>query len=190
VTEAAGVGCIGAILVSIIYRKLTWAKLKEGLTSSIKLTGMIMWICMAGTLYAGVLRASGSANVIQELIIGLPLGSSGIFIFMLVIALILGMIMDPVSITLVTIPLFVPIMASVGIDLVLFGVLYSISLCIGQLTPPFAMTLFYFKAIVPDESIGDIYRASVPWVILMAIVLFMCIVFPELVLWLPSLMLS
>lgn len=186
VTEAAAVGAFGALVVSIIYRKLTWAKLRQGLSSSLLLTGMIMWIATAGTLYAGVLRASGAANVIQELIMGLPLSATGLLIFMLVIALILGMLMDPVSITLITIPLFVPIVVGMGINLVFFGVVYSLALVIGQLTPPFAMTLFYFKAIVPNEKVGDIYRASIPWIAIMTAVLFLCVAFPDIVLWLPS----
>ena len=185
VTEAAGIGCAGAFVVAIINRQLTWKRLMSSLNSSILLTGMIMWICAGGGLFAGVLRASGAADVVGNVIMSLGLGPTGLVVVMLVMALILGMFMDAVAITLITVPLFVPIMGALGVDLVYFGVVYSIALIIGGITPPFGITLFYFRAIVKDPM-SSIYRAQTPFIIILVVTLFITAFLPQTVLWLPA----
>ncbi len=189
-TEAASIGAAGAVIVSAIHRQLTWQNMKKAITSGFLLTSLIMWIAIGGTLFAGVLRASGAAHVVQNSIAALPLGSTGMLSLMLIIALVLGCFVDGLAIIMVTVPIFVPVMATLGVNPVFFVVLYSVAIVIGLITPPFGMNLFYLKGVAPEEKIGDLYRASIPFAIIMVIALFLCVVFPNIVMWLPDLMIK
>lgn len=187
-TEAASIGVVGALIVSAIHRQLTWEKIKKATNSSLFLTILIMWIAIGGSLFAGVLTASGSANVVRNSIESLPLDKTGMLAVMLLIALGLGCIIDGLAIIMITIPIFVPVITALGVNPVLFVVLYSIAIVIGLISPPFGINLFFLKGIVPDVSIGDIYRAAIPFTIVMIIALFLCVLFPGLVMYLPDLM--
>ncbi|MBI2831006.1 MAG: TRAP transporter large permease subunit [Chloroflexi bacterium] len=189
-TEAASIGAAGALLVSIVHRQFSWQNIVKAVSSSLLLTSLIMWIAIGGVFFAGVLRASGVANVIHDSIAGLPLSASAMLALMLVIALALGCFIDGLAIIMISIPIFVPIAQGLGINPVFFVVVYTIAIVIGLITPPFGMNLFYLKGIAPDEKIGDIYRASVPFCILMIAALFIIVAFPEIVTWLPDMMIG
>ncbi len=185
-TEAAAIGTVGAILIAAIYRRLTGSKLNQAIRSSLLLTVMIMWIAIGGTLYAGVLRTTGVANLINDMILGMSLSSNGILILMIVIALLLGMFMDGLAIIMITFPIFVPIVSGLHVDLVYFCVIYTISIVIGLITPPFAVGFFYLKGVAPEEKMEDMYRASLPFIAVMVIALLLCVAFPDIVMWLPN----
>lgn len=185
-TEAASIGTAGAMLVAVIHRQLSWKKLKEAVHSSFLMTVLIMWIAIGGTLYAGVLRASGVADIINTTLLGMHLSGTGMLVFMLVVALVLGCFMDGLAIIMVTVPIFVPIIMNLGIDPVFFVVVYTIGIVIGLITPPFGMNLFYLKGVAPNEKLGDIYRAAIPFAIIMIIALFLFVLFPQIVTVLPN----
>lgn len=185
-TEAAGIGAIGAVIVAAVHRQLSWKKLRGSIVSSLLLTSLIMWIAIGGSLFAGVLRSSGAANVINDALISLPIGAAGMLPLMLVIAVVLGCFIDGLAIIMITIPIFVPIMSNLGVNPVYFVVLFTIAIVIGLVTPPFGMNLFYLRGIAPQEKLGEIYRASIPFALLMVVGLMLLVAFPELVLWLPE----
>jgi tripartite ATP-independent transporter DctM subunit len=190
-TEAGGVGAVGALICSAIYRNLTWKNLYSALLMSFRITGMNLWIVLGGAAFSSLCGITGATRFVGGIIAGLELPPIGILCLMLFIVFIMGMFMDSAAIMMITVPVMAPIAGAMGIDLLWFGFLLSLDVIIGMLTPPFGYSLFYFKGIGhKDVSIADLYQAAVPFVPLMIIVLALCILFPAIPLWLPSMMIE
>jgi tripartite ATP-independent transporter DctM subunit len=190
-TEAGGVGAVGALICSAIYRNLTWKNLYSALITSLRITSMNLWIVLAGAAFTSVCGITGVNRFVGVNLTGLELSPIGILCLMLFIIFILGMFMDSAAIMMITVPVFSPIAVAMGIDLLWFGFLLSLDVIIGMLTPPFGYSLFYFKGIGhKGVSMADIYQAAFPFVPLMVIVLALCILFPEIPLWLPRMMIK
>jgi tripartite ATP-independent transporter DctM subunit len=186
-SEAAAVGAAGAILSAAIYRRLTWQNFKEASYMTLKLTSMIMWILLAGRCFRALYFASGAAQLLRDTLTTLPFGAWGIIIAMQVILLVLGCLLDPFAITILALHIFVPIVSSLGFNLVWFGILFIVNMEMAYLTPPVGLNIFYMKGIVPEgTTMGDIYRSVVPFVLIQALVLVLIMVFPQLALWLPG----
>ena len=190
-TEAAAVGAVGAIMCAAIYRRLTWNGIKEASYRTIRLTAMCMWITVGAKCFTSIYTATGGLELIKMTMTELPLGPWGILILIQFIYLLLGCFLDPIGIIMITVPVFVPIVQALGFDTIWFGVLFVVNMEMGFLTPPFGFNLFYLKAIVPKNiTMLDIYRSIYPFVILQMIGLILCMVFPQLILWLPTLMIG
>jgi len=190
-TEAAGLGAAGSLVCAAVYRRLTWTTLKEASYQTLKLVGMIMLILSAATVFANVYNALGAADLIQSSIAALPVGRYMILIGMQITWFILGCLLDTTGIMMITIPVYVPIIKSLGFDPMWFGVLFIVNMEMGFLTPPFGLNLFYLKGVTPPEiTMGDIWRSVTPFVILQAIGLVLCIVFPKIITWLPTLVMG
>ena len=197
--EAAGVGTFGAIVVSAMHRRLNWENMRAAAMTTLKVTGMVLWIIFGATLFVGFYVVNGGQAFVNETIIGTGLGPYGILILMMVILVILGMFLDWVGILLLAVPIFVPLMKTLefngvfglpGVapeDLALwFGVVYMVNMQMSFLSPPFGYALFYLKSVAPKTvTMAQIYRASIPFLFLQATGLAICIIFPEIVLWLP-----
>jgi TRAP-type mannitol/chloroaromatic compound transport system permease large subunit len=148
-----------------------------------------MWLLVGGNCFDSFLGLSGVRDWIANIVVGLPLNDLGILLIMLFIVFILGMFVDGGVIIVLCIPIFMPIVASRGIDSLWFSILFVICIVSGYLTPPFGMNIFYFQGLgFTDVSTQDIYRAVVPYVLLMLVTLVICIAFPHLCTWLPSTM--
>ena len=188
-TEAAAVGATGGLIVVAIYRKLTKAVMWDILKETVKLTTMVLWIVMGGYWFASVYTAIGASNLMLQIIEGLPFGPIGIVLIMQLTFFILGMLMDPTGIIFITMPVYAPIIMHLGFDPLWFGILFIVNMEMAYLTPPFGLNLFYLKAIVPKEiSMGQICRAAIPFILIQATCLGLLMAFPNIVLWLPSLM--
>jgi tripartite ATP-independent transporter DctM subunit len=188
-TEAAGVGAMGAIICAKIYRRLSWPNLKEAMLMTVKVNAMILWLLAGGLCLGSLLGAAGISHWISKTLTGLPLAPILIIIIMQLVVFILGMFMDGASITVITIPLFIPVVESLGFDPLWFCLLFTINGLTGYISPPFGMNLFYMKGIVPkDISMELIYRSVIPYVFIIVIVMVLCFVFPRILLWLPDLM--
>jgi tripartite ATP-independent transporter DctM subunit len=186
-SEAAAVGAAGAILSAAIYRRLTWQNFKEASYMTLKLTSMIMWILLAGRCFRALYFASGAYQLLRDTLTTLPFGAWGIIIVMQVILLFLGCFLDPFAISILALHIFVPIVMSLGFNLVWFGILFIVNMEMAYLTPPVGLNIFYMKGIVPEgTTMGDIYRSVVPFVLIQALVLVLIMVFPQLALWLPG----
>lgn len=190
-TEAAGVGAFGALICAIINRQLNWENLKSALFTATRVTCMCFWLVIGGTAFSIFLGWTGGRHFIAEILTGLPLAPIGIIIVMQLIGLFLGMFMDAAAISVICVPMFMPVVLELGFDPLWFTLVLTINMIIGYITPPFGFNLFYLKGVVPpDVSMMDIYRAVIPFVGLMLIVLVVSVIFPPLVLWLPSLMIK
>ncbi len=190
-TEAGGVGAFGALVCAAIYRKLNWENLKKAAFSAIKLDCMVMWILIGGHAFSSLLLRTGVSQFISDATVGVPLGPMAILIIMLLINLVMGMFIDSTPIIMITIPIFMPVVLQLGIDPLWFALLFTICLIVGYVSPPFGMCLFYMKGIVPrDVPMGQIYRAVTPFVLLQVLVVIAGILFPQLLLWLPNMMIK
>ncbi len=188
-TEAAGVGCLGAVISALIYRRLTWNMLGESIFNTALVTCMILWITIGARCYISVFSAIGGDDMIKDFVLGLDVNRWYILIIMQIILVFLGMFLDEIGIILLCVPIFLPIIKSVGFDPVWFGILFLVNAQMNYITPPFGYTLFYLKGVAPaGVNMGDIYRGSFPFVLLQAIGLALCMMFPQIVLYLPNLM--
>lgn len=186
-TEAAAVGAFGAMLVAALHRKLTWQNLQLALEQTAKATAMVLWIIFGANAFVAFYVAQGGDRFVSELLLGTGLSPWGILIVMQIILIILGMFLDWVGILLLAIPVFVPIIRSLGFDPLWFGVLYLVNMQMSFLSPPFGYALFYVRGVAPQISMSTIYRAAIPFLLLQLTGLILVMLFPWLTTWLPSL---
>ena len=198
-TEAAGVGAGGAILLAVFNRKLSWDVLREVSVRTALTGAMIFGIFIGATAFSYVFRSLGGDDIIEEVIFGLGFGSWGILFVLMATVFFLGFFFDWVEITLIVLPVFTPIVEALDfgghvaqIDKVYwFAILVAVNLQTSFLTPPFGFALFYMKGVAPPEvKLINIYRGIIPFVGLQVIGLTVVIVFPEVALWLPRLLLD
>jgi len=186
-TEAAAMGVLGSLISAAVYRQLKWSVLQEAAIRTFKLTGMIMWILFAAHAFSAAYQSMGAQDLIEGMMQHIPGGPWGIIIAMMVIIFFLAMVLDPVGIMLITLPVFMPIVKSLGFDPIWFGILFVINMEIGYKTPPFGFNLFYLKGVVPPEiTMKDIYTSVVPFVIIEIVAIGIIMVFPEIATWLPG----
>jgi len=186
-TEASGFGAFGSIVIAIIYGKFTFKALNDALNLTFKVSGMIMWLVIGGGCFSALVTVSGTGTLVLDIIQALPFNSVGIVIVMLVITLIMGMFIDPVAISMICIPIFMPVLKAFSIDPLWFMLLFVIAVVIGYITPPFGLNIFYMKGVAPPEiTVTHIFRGVMPFVIISILCLALCIIFPPILTWLPS----
>ncbi|MDK8462217.1 TRAP transporter large permease subunit [Marinobacter panjinensis] len=188
-TEAAAMGVLGALISAAVYRALNIELIKDASVRTFKLTGMIMWILFAAHAFSAAYQSMGAQPMIEGMIQSIPGGPWAVIIFMMLIVFLLGMVLDPVGIMLITLPVFTPIVSSMGFDPIWFGILFVINMEIGYMTPPFGFNLFYLKGVVPPGiTMGDIYRSVIPFVLIQIVGIGCLMVFPEIATYLPDLL--
>ncbi len=188
-TEAAGIGSFGAIICAAIYRKLSWTNFKDSVFVTAKITAMILWITIGARCFISVFSAVGGDELISNFIMGFSANRWVIIIFIQIILVFLGLFLDEIGIILLCVPIFLPIIKDLGFDPVWFGVLFLINAQMNYITPPFGYTLFYLKGVAPvTVTMGDIYRSVFPFVIIQAFFLALCLLFEDIILFLPNLM--
>lgn len=189
VSEAAGVGAIGAMIAAAVRRKFNWRNLRLALFDSMKAVGMLLWIAFSAYAFVGVYLHAGGSEYIKEVLLGTGLGRWGILAITQLLLIILGMFMDWVGILFLAVPVVLPIVVSLGFDPIWFGVLFCVNMQIAYLSPPFGYAMFYLKVVAPPEiSMTDLYRAVFPFMGMQLLGLGLIMAFPQIVLWLPSLM--
>ena len=187
-TEAAALGASGTIVAAMLYRSLTWAALMKALTGTVAVSGTILFIIVGATTFAQVLSFSGATNGIVALVSGQGLSATIILLGMMAILLFLGCFVDQVSMMLITLPFFMPLVQQLGVDPVWFGVLFLICMQLGLLTPPFGLLLFTMKGVAPPQvTMSDVFLAALPYVWFGLLVLAIVFLFPPLATWLPGL---
>jgi TRAP-type mannitol/chloroaromatic compound transport system permease large subunit len=183
-------GAFVALLMMIAYRRFTWKALKESVIATGTVTSMVLMIVVGATCFTGVFIGLGGDEVVSGLVLGLG-NKWGAFWIMMIIVLILGMFIDWIGITMICLPLFVPIARELGFNPLWFVMMIAINLQASFLTPPLGYAFFYFKGAggAADQiSMTEIYRGIIPFIILMITGLIICVYFPQTILWLPALM--
>ncbi|MFT5709473.1 MAG: tripartite ATP-independent transporter DctM subunit [Halioglobus sp.] len=186
-TEAAGVGAIGALILAIIKRQMSFSLLSDAVTNTMKITGMVFMILIGAAVFSLVFRGFGGEELIQGFFLGMPGGVMGAtFVVMLAIFL-LGFILDFIEITFVVVPIVGPILLAMGVDPVWLGIMIALNLQTSFLTPPFGFALFYLRGVAPDSlPTSAIYRGVIPFIIIQLLVLATLWLWPPLATWLPS----
>ncbi|WP_156289696.1 TRAP transporter large permease [Oceanobacillus salinisoli] len=186
-TEAAAIGSLAAMIVALCYGKLNIKVLKETVFNTLQTTSMIYAILFLGTFFVSVFMRLGGGDIVKEAFLSLSLGKWAILAIMLLVVFILGMLMDWIASLLIIVPIFTPIAADLGFDPIWFAAIICIMYQSSFITPPFAPAIFYLKGVAPKGvKTGDIMKGVIPFVLLQVFVLILCIIFPEIILWLPS----
>ena len=188
-TEAASMGASAALLLTIIYRKFSWEMFKEALLQTVKLSAFIIIIACFSYAFVGVFIRSGSARVIEGLVLAMPFGRWGAFAAVMFAVFILGMLIDWIGIIFIIVPIVSPLIPALGFDPLWFALMVCVNLQMGFMTPPFAQAIFILKGAAPPEAgltMAEIIRGVYPFVGLIMVGLALCVKFPEIILWLPS----
>jgi C4-dicarboxylate transporter, DctM subunit len=189
-TEGAGIGASGAFLFALLRGRLSWAVLRQVLVESARTTAMLFTLLIAATLFANFVNFTSMPGDLKEWITHLGLSPVMIIAAMMLIYIILGTVMEELTMVLLTIPLFFPIVVGLGFDPVWFGVLIVLVVQIGLISPPVGMNLFVLNTLLPGVGLGAIFRGVWPFVLVLVLVLALMLAVPQLSLWLPSLMSS
>ena len=188
-TEAAAVGAAGSVILSMVYRTLTWRLLYEAIVRTIKVTSMVMMIVLGGVMFASVFIIVGGDSLVEALVKDFELTANGVIIMFLIIIFILGFILDWISVLLIALPIFDPLVQSFQIDPVWFGVMVCIALQTSYLTPPMAPSIFYLRAIAPPEmTYTDMYKGVAPFVVIQLLTLALVAFVPWTATYLPEIL--
>lgn len=187
-TEGSAVGAAGSLGLMVYNRSLNWKIFRSVSLQTLKYTGMVMWIVIGAYCFSTIYMALGADEFIRTVIDKMPGGYWGMFILIQILYLVMGCLLDPGAIVMITAPLTMPIVDAMGYDPIWFGVIFIMNMQVAYISPPFGYNLFYLKAIAPPGIyIRDIYLAIVPFVIIQIIGLIIVTVFPQIALFIPNL---
>ena len=187
ITEAAGVGAAGAVLLAYSKDALDRKSLKSISEDTAKLTTMVFMILIGASVFSLVFRGYEGDELVQSYLTAVPGGTFGIVLVVMIAMFILGFVLDFIEITFVVVPIVAPIILALGVDPIWLGIMIAINLQTSFLTPPFGFALFYLRGVAPDSiSTKSIYIGALPFVLIQLIILILLAYFPAIVTWLPS----
>ncbi|WP_281646740.1 TRAP transporter large permease subunit [Parendozoicomonas sp. Alg238-R29] len=186
-TEAAGVGALGASLLALFKRQMTFTQLSDVVTSTTRITCMVFMILIGASIFSLVFRGYGGEELIHSLFESLPGGVFGATLVVMLVIFVLGFILDFIEITFVVVPIVGPVLLAMGLDPVWLGIMIAINLQTSFLTPPFGFALFYLRGVAPETiKTTDIYRGVAPFIVIQLTLLGLLAGWPELATWLPD----
>lgn len=183
VTEAAAVGVIAVMAVSLYRKELNFKVMKEASYTTMQTCGMIMWIGIGAYILVGIYNLVGGNRFVESMLVSSGLPPIGIILIMMIILFILGLFLDWIGIAMLTMPIFVPIVQNLGYDPIWFGVLFCVNMQISFLSPPFGPAAFYLHSVAPKGiELIDIFKSVLPFIALQIVLLALLIIFPDIVL--------
>ncbi|OBX09035.1 C4-dicarboxylate ABC transporter permease [Gallibacterium salpingitidis] len=183
VTEAAAVGVIAVMAVSIYRKELNFKVMKEASYTTMQTCGMIMWIGIGAYILVGIYNLVGGNKFVESMLVSSGLPPIGIILIMMLILLVLGLFLDWIGIAMLTMPIFVPIVQNLGYDPIWFGVLFCVNMQVSFLSPPFGPAAFYLHSVAPKGiELVDIFKSVLPFIGIQIILLALLLTFPEIVL--------
>ena len=186
-TEAAGMGALGAFLLALFNKALSWTVIRKSSVATLKTTAMVMMLFIGGNFFSTVFLSMGGGDVVADLFIGSGMNRWLVLIIMMFIVFILGMFVDWAAILFITVPIFMPIAMELDFNPLWFAILMCVNLQTSFLTPPFGYALFYFKGVAPaDYTMMHVYKGILPFVALQLASILLLAFFPELITWLPG----
>ncbi|WP_417211119.1 TRAP transporter large permease subunit [Antarctobacter sp.] len=197
VTEAAAVGCIGALIVAAVRNKFNWEVLSAAMLGTMTTVGTIIWLVLGAVSFVGIFNLVGGGEFMRSLFLDLGLSAMGTVIVMMLILMVLGTFMEWIAIVLITVPVFAPVVMTLAPDLGLtedqakiwFGILFVMNIQIYFLSPPFGPACFWLKSVAPkDVTLQEIFVAVLPFIGLQILGLFLVMYFPQIALFLPELL--
>jgi len=186
-TECAALGAFATMLLALAYRALTLDALVKALKGTAGISGMILFIILGATTFAQILSFSGASNGLVQLITGQGLSTEMIVVGMMLMLIFLGIFVDQVSMMMITLPIFMPVVQVLGIDVVWFGVMFLICMQLGLLLPPHGLLLMTMRGVAPPSvTMAHIFLAVIPYVTMSLILLTAVFFFPKIATWLPA----
>ena len=188
-SEAGAMGVFGAAILVAVNKRFTMKTFKDSTTTALKITTVVLMICLGGQLFIGVFIMMGGDVALRSIILGFQFGPLGTLIVMLTIVWILGFVMDWIALIFILTPIYVQLLNFIKIDPLYFGILFCSTLAISNMTPPFAYSAFYLRTIAPPSiKMVDIYRGCIPFFFVNTAMVIVLMIWPWFVMWLPSLM--
>jgi len=188
-TEAAATGVLASFALAVIYRKMSWEKFKSSLLQGMRVTSFSLCIAFFSIGMVGVFLRIGCGGVVRDLVLAAPGGRWGAFSIIMLVIFLLGFLMSWLPILFIMIPIVMPILPQLGFDEVWFAIMICVNLQMAFMTPPMAQAIFVCRGTVPKElgvETSDIIRGVFPFVGLIIIGLILCVIFPQIILWLPN----
>lgn len=185
--EAASLGAIGALLICLLYRRLTWDDLTESCRETLIITGMVLWILISANLFRVLFTMAGAQGMLIDLVAGLGVNRWLILICMQIILLMFGTILDDFAIVVICSPIFFPIAVSLGFDPLWFAIVFILNMQMALLTPPFGWALIMMRGLAPrGVSTREIWASTPPFLVIQILVLILTMIFPVIAVWLPG----
>ncbi|MAJ75832.1 MAG: TRAP transporter large permease subunit [Candidatus Pseudothioglobus sp.] len=185
-TEGAAMGAVGAIFLTLAYRKLTFESLKSSLLKTLEITTLIMVLVCASNFFGAVFSRLGTPTMITEFLMLLDLPPTAILLIIMALIFLLAWPLEWVPIVLIIIPIVLPLIEQLGFNLTWFGILVAVNLQTAWLSPPVALSAYFLKGVVPEWDLSDIYKGMMQFMVIQVIGLALIILFPQIVLWLPT----
>jgi C4-dicarboxylate transporter, DctM subunit len=184
-TEAAALGCLLALAFAKIWGTLSWADFRGCLRSTVRSSGNLLFIIYTAYVFAYAISVAGVGELVTQFIVGLNLSRLEFFLVLFLLYTLLGCLVESLGMIVITVPLLFPVLLKYGIDPVWFGIILVLFIEMGQISPPIGINLFVIQSI-SREPFGSIVLGTIPFHLLMLVLLFLLVLFPELALWLPS----
>ena len=185
-TEASAIGALGASLLAIAYRKVTYAGLKRAVLSTTATSSMVLFLAVASNIFGAVFARLGTADVVTNTMLALPLPPFAMLTVVIVLIFLLGWPFEWPAIVLVFLPIFYPVIAALKYDMVWFGALVAVVMQTAFLSPPVAMSAYYLKQVVKEWSLGTIYKGMFEFMVLQCIAVALVMIFPQIATYLPE----
>ena len=192
-TEAAAVGCVASVVLALLYGKFSWSLIRRASLETMKVSAFVVMIAAMCYAYVGIFMNAGAGDVVAEFILSVPGGRWASFGVIMGIVFLLGMFIEWIGIVFIVVPIFSPVLASLGFDPLWSGMMICINMQMAFQTPPMAMSIFVLKGTAPDDlgvSMWDIIKGVIPFILIIMLVLVLCAVFPGIITWLPRMMVA
>ncbi|WP_372003477.1 TRAP transporter large permease subunit [Tistrella mobilis] len=188
VTEAAAIGAVGALVVAAVRGELSWAMTRDAMRRTALTVGSIIWLVLGAVSLIGIYNRIGGGDFLRGMLTSLDIAPIWVIVVMMAIVMVLGTFLEWIAILFITVPIFAPVVQDLGYDPVWFGVLFAMNIQIYYLSPPFGPACFFLKSVAPkDVELQEIFAAVMPFIALQIVGLLLVLAFPDIALWLPSL---
>ena len=185
-TEGAGCGALGAILLALAYRRLTWENLNDSMIKTLEISVLILLLVAASNFFGAVFAWLGTPTMLTEVLLELELSKTVILIMVMALIFLLGWPLEWVPIVLIIVPILLPLLDQLDVNLLWFGILVAVNLQTAWLSPPVALSAYFLKGVVPEWDLKDIYYGMMQFMVIQLFGLALIFIFPQIALWLPG----
>ena len=185
-TEGAACGAVGALLLTLAYRKLSWKRFQDALITTLEISVLILFLVAASNFFGAVFSRLGTPTMLTELLLGMDLPQTAVLLIIMALIFLLGWPLEWVPIVLIIVPILIPLLDQMGVNLTWFGILVAVNLQTAWLSPPVALSAYFLKGVVPEWDLRDIYIGMMQFMVIQLIGLLLILIFPQIALWLPE----
>ncbi len=185
-TEGAACGAVGALLLTLAYRKLSWKRFQDALITTLEISVLILFLVAASNFFGAVFSRLGTPTMLTELLLGMDLPQTAVLLIIMALIFLLGWPLEWVPIVLIIVPILIPLLDQMGVNLTWFGILVAVNLQTAWLSPPVALSAYFLKGVVPEWDLRDIYIGMMQFMVIQLVGLLLILMFPQIALWLPE----